>query len=58
MSNLTADELKWLREVKDGGMMMKKLPEDAERRLLDLGLIEQKLGGTVITPKGVQALRK
>ena len=44
MTNLTSDELKWLREVKDGGMMRKKLPEDMERRLLD------------ITSKGRQAL--
>ena len=44
--------------VKNGGLLMRKLPDDVSSRLIQLGLIEQKLGGLVITAKGQIAAAK
>ena len=58
MTELTADEMQSLKEVKNGGLLMRKLPDDVTSRLIQLGLIEQKLGGLVITAKGQIAAAK
>lgn len=58
MTELTADEMQSLKEVKNGGLLMRKLPDDVTSRLIELGLIEQKLGGLVITAKGQIAAAK
>lgn len=50
---LIAAEEKVLRDVAAGGLMQKIIPADIQERLIDLGYIEQKLGGLAATPKGI-----
>ena len=50
--DLTPDEEEALREVARGGLMQKVIPAKARDRLIELGYIEQKLGGLAATAKG------
>jgi hypothetical protein len=55
------EDLKWLHEVKDGQLLGRgALPirAAAKRRLLELGWVEEKLGGLQITPAGRKAMGK
>lgn len=56
MDEPSAEDVKWLTEVKN--VLGKKLPKETEKRLIALGLIEQKLGGFALTAKGQLALQK
>jgi hypothetical protein len=50
---LTDDERASLREVARGGLMQKRIPPEHQRKLTQLGLIEQTLGGSfAATTKG------
>ena len=51
-NELTATQLEGLHEVARGGMLQKTLPAKVRDRLIDLGYIEQKLGGLAATSKG------
>ncbi|MXN48803.1 hypothetical protein GR138_26750 [Shinella kummerowiae] len=50
LSELTPDEQHWLKELASGGGMM--IPTAMAKRLKDLGLAEQKLGGVGISDAG------
>jgi hypothetical protein len=58
----TREEIEWLTEVKNARLLgrgsTKQLPDAMRDRLIVLGLVEQKLGGLVVTPEGEKALRK
>jgi len=58
MQNLNAEETGWLKEVRDGGLLKKRLPDAIQEKLVSLGLIEMKLGGLMTTPKGNEYLLK
>jgi len=49
---LTTDEVVALRQVNSGRV----IPADMQKRLIKLGYIEQKLGGLVVTLKGILKL--
>ena len=51
-NDLTAIEVEYLHEVARCGMLQKTLPTKVRARLIELGYIEQKLGGLVATSKG------
>jgi len=51
-NDLTPDEEEALREVARGGLMQKVIPAKARERLIELGYIEQKLGGLAATARG------
>ena len=48
---LNADEKASLREISKT-MMQKRIPEEHRSKLIELELIEQKLGGLALTAKG------
>jgi hypothetical protein len=48
--DLTSDEFSSLREVAKG--LRQWIPEEHERRLIELGLIEPIVGGLKLTPRG------
>ena len=48
---LTAEEFSSLKEVAIG-LMQKRIPVEHGTRLIEMGLIEQKLGGLMITLEG------
>ena len=50
--NLTLREEAALREIARPGLLTKAISEEVRDRLIELGYIEQKLGGLVATPKG------
>jgi len=54
--DLTTEEKRWLKQMAGGGAQM--LPPAVAARLLELGLAEQKLGGTGISQKGKELLMK
>ena len=51
-NDLTPTELEALREVARGDLFQKVIPAKAQARLIELGYIDQKLGGLVATSKG------
>jgi len=55
-SDLTADERRWLQQMEVHVALT--LPAEVASRLLELGLAEQKLGGTGISRKGKELLMK
>lgn len=50
--DLTSVEAEALREVARGGLMQRVISDHIRDRLIQLGYIEQKLGGLVATAKG------
>jgi hypothetical protein len=46
----TSDELSSLREVAKGSRQ--RIPEEHEKRLIELGLVEPIIGGLKLTPRG------
>jgi hypothetical protein len=52
MSDLSEEDLKWLREIVSGSLVRQRTPDDVRQRLIDQGLIEERLGGDVATAKG------
>jgi hypothetical protein len=48
--DLTSDEFSSLREVAKG--LRQRIPEEHEKRLIELGLIEPIVGGLKLTPRG------
>lgn len=60
-SEAKPEDLKWLREVKNGQVLGRgglPIRAAAKRRLLELGWVEEKLGGLQITPAGRKAMGK
>lgn len=55
--SLTRAELESLKEVARGGLMQKRIPDADAEKLMQLGLIEQKLGGLAATAKGILEVR-
>jgi hypothetical protein len=55
---LDQESIKWLKELRDAGLMARQVPGDIQRALISEGLVEQKLGGLAISAKGVQFLFK
>ena len=49
---LTPPLLNALREVARPGLFKRKIPADAREKLIELGYVEQRLGGLVATEKG------
>ncbi|MEQ1405645.1 hypothetical protein ABK249_11940 [Neorhizobium sp. Rsf11] len=52
LKDLTEHELRWLKNLHRGGAATLMLPADTAARLRELGLAEQKLGGTGISKLG------
>jgi len=57
----TEEEIKWLQEIKNGQLLGRgstmNVTAEIRDRLIALGLIEQKLGGLVVTAKGKKYVR-
>jgi hypothetical protein len=51
-NDLTSVEAEALREVGRGGLMQRVIADHIRDRLIQLGYIEQRLGGLVATAKG------
>lgn len=49
---LTPPLLNALREVASPSLFKRKIPTDAREKLIELGYVEQRLGGLVATAKG------
>jgi hypothetical protein len=54
--NLSPEEVEWLKELANPGLMQPPLPDDLKVKLTTLGYGEQKRGGFAITEKGRRAL--
>jgi hypothetical protein len=58
MKDLTAEELKILNLYSNRGPKLWAAPPKVDEKLLELGYVEQKLGGLGITDKGMRRLMR